>query len=178
MKGRKNIHYLPTILYQYNFSFDEAFTSYEIEIDMEVDLSDRTFTLDHEQHEGWNVYLLYPDSYTDKFATLIYDIFYRGEGKLHDDGWISGSFDYYLGERDRPDDPISEGSNDFYGYLDDQVEHVVICVLNPYEDRRDGKPNEFSADFAALRAAGKDQLIPSWYNFTACSTCSVDGITR
>jgi hypothetical protein len=159
-----------------NFSFDEAFTSYEIEINLTVDLSERTFTLEHEEHEGWNMHTKFPDLY-DEGETLMFDTYYSGDGVLHENGWISGSYNYLHPNPNEPDTlPPDEGSNDFYGYIDDQMETVVICKLSPFEDFGDGKPNQYTADFEALMAAGKDQLISSWAYPSDCNICKVDGI--
>lgn len=156
-----------------SYTFEQAFLSYEINLDMELDFSNRTFSLQQHQIEEWSS-IKWDQS--DIYSILIVEARTDAEGILEEDGWISGNYDYYSEYLDDPDDEPYQSSSGFYGYVDDQMEKVVICTLNSSENDGEGKLNEFTADFDALRAAGKDKLIASWYHPSACYICKVDSI--
>ncbi len=156
-----------------NYTFEQAFLSYDINLEMELDFSNRTFSLQQHQIEEWSSIKF---DQSDIYSILIVEAQTTAEGILDEDGWISGSFDYYSGYLDDPEQEPYEFTSYFYGYLDDQLEQIVICRLNPSENNGEGRINEFSADFDTLRAAGKNQLISNWYHSSACYTCEVEGV--
>jgi hypothetical protein len=156
-----------------NYTFEQAFLSYKINLDMELDFSNRIFSLQQHQIEEWSS-IKWDQS--DIYSILIVEARTDAEGILEEDGWIRGNYDYYSVNLDDPDDEPYRSSSGFYGYIDDQMEKVVVCTLNSSENNGEGKLNEFTADFNALRAAGKDKLIANWYHPFACYICEVDRI--
>jgi hypothetical protein len=156
-----------------NYTFEEAFTSYEISLDLELDFTNRAFSLHQHQIEGWSS-VKWPD-YDEDTISIIEDI-NNASGILNEEGWISGSWSISSENIKDPDDEQYQSSSGFYGYIDDQMEEVVICRLKSNASDKEGAPNEFSAEYDALRTAGKDQLISNWYHPNACYICKIEGI--
>jgi hypothetical protein len=157
-----------------NYSFEEAFTDYQISLDMELDFSDSSFLLKQHQIESWSD-IKWGGSAED--TIMIVEISTEGEGILNEEGWISGIWHYYSSYLDDPDAEPYESSAEFYGYIDDQMEEVVACFLKPKDAFADEvRPNEYTADFDALQSAGKDQLISSWYHSNGCYICTIEGV--
>lgn len=159
-----------------NYSFEEAFTDYSIQINMEANLSDGEFSFDYIKHEGWRWQEFDPDQYAPEYATLInFDDTIMGEGTLREDGWITGEFYWTMSNGGVDEEPTIETDyNNFYGYIDNENENIDICLLAVFGY---GEPEDFIADFEALRAAGKDQLVSGW-GTNNCYSCAIIGVEQ
>jgi len=69
---------------------------------------------------------------------------------------------------------IETDYNNFYGYIDNENENIDICLLAVFGY---GEPEDFIADFEALRAAGKDQLVSGW-GTNNCYSCAIIGVEQ
>ncbi len=157
-----------------NYSFDEAFTDYSIQLNMGADISTGKFSFEYIKHESRRWQDFDPEQDPPEYATLIiFDDTIRGEGNLLEDDWISGEFNWTFSSGGPGEEPnIQADNNNFFGYIDDDDKNVVICLLAVFGY---GEPEDSVADIEVLRTAGKDQLIPGW-GTNNCYTCTIDGI--
>lgn len=156
-----------------NASFEQAFTDYQINLEMNLDLESREFILDYRRIESWSWYGFDREYYETKPGPLsIFQLEYLGDGTLLDNGWISGDFTHYYTTWDDQDNPKTEqDSNLFLGFIDDTQETVSICLLPVGANR---KPENETLDLDEVIAAGKNQLVPDWWNVNSCYICAID----
>ena len=157
-----------------NYSFEEAFTDYSIQINMETDLSNGEFSFEYIKHEGWRWQEFDPDQDAPEYATLInFDETIIGIGNVREDGWISGDFSWTHSSGSPEEEPTTKAdNNNFYGYIDDENENIDICLLAVLGY---GEPEDSIAVFEDLRTAGKSQLIPGWAT-NNCYSCRIVGV--
>ena len=156
-----------------NYTFEEAFTDYYLSLEMSLDPVANEFTMASIEQQGWRWQEYDPELDPHEAVTIINYLFeFNGRGTIHDDGWISGDFDFsfqswdYVSEQE-----IEQDQNQFYGYINDQQSQVTICMLPFWVNRYE---SEQTADLAELRTSGKDQLISSWWSEKSCYTCNVE----
>ena len=159
-----------------NYSFDEAFTDYSIQIDMEADLSNAEFAFGYTKHEGWRWQEFDPNLDAPEYATLInFDDIIIGIGAVREDGWISGDFSWTYSSGGPGEEPtIKTDNNQFYGYIDDKNENAAVCLLPVFGY---GEPEDSIAVFEDLRTAGKSHLIPGWAT-NNCYSCRIVGVKQ
>lgn len=159
-----------------NYSFEEAFTDYSIQIDMGTDLSTGEFSFVYIKHEGWRWQEFDPDQDDPENTTLIiFEDIITGEGTLQADNWITGEFTWTNSSGGPGEEPTTKtDNNEFYGYIDDENENAVVCLLDVFGY---GEPEDSTADFGALRAAGKNQLVTGWAT-NYCYSCAVVGVDQ
>ena len=160
-------------LFGTNYTFEEAFTDYYLSLEMSLDPVANEFTMASIEQQGWRWQEYDPELDPHEAVTIINYLFeFNGRGTIHDDGWISGDFDFsfqswdYVSEQE-----IEQDQNQFYGYINDQQSQVTICMLPFWVNRYE---SEQTADLAELRTSGKDQLISSWWSEKSCYTCNVE----
>ncbi len=156
-----------------SYSFEQAFTDYQISLVMELDPASKAFILDYAVSEAWRWQEYDPDLDPAENATLInYLESVTGQGKLSEDGWISGEFDIVTQSWEDPEDKNTEvDQNSFYGYLDESQSSIAICLLPVLGDRSDEIPG---VDLEQLKALGEDQLVPTWWSENRCFVCTVE----
>jgi hypothetical protein len=160
-------------LFGTNYTFEEAFTDYSLSLEMTLDPAADEFTMTSIEQQGWRWQEYDPELDPPEAVTVINYLFeINGRGTIHDDGWISGDFDFsfqswdYVSEQE-----IEQDQNQFYGYINDQQSQVTVCMLPFWVNRYE---SEQTADLAELRTSGKDQLISSWWSEKSCYTCNVE----
>ncbi len=155
-------------------TFDELYESYEIWINMEVDLSSRTFSLHYEKHSDELFSLIDGTTGEDVWHHDLRDVVRTSEGIVMDDGWIFGTsrLDDIQTNIVLPNE--SHGNNDFYGFISDDLKTIVHCplpVTNGFINQDD-----YVVDFDDLLASGKDKLVSEWWNPEWCYSCSIESV--
>jgi hypothetical protein len=156
-----------------SYSFEQAFTDYQVSLVMELDPASKEFALDYAVLEAWRWQEYDADLHPPEYATLTNFLeAVSGQGNLTEDGWISGEFDIVRQTWDDPEDKNTEvDQNSFNGYLDESQGSIAICLLPVLGDRSD----EISGvDLELLKASGKDQLVPNWWSENDCFICAVE----
>jgi len=156
-----------------NATFEQAFTDYQISLVMALDLESRAFSLDYRKLESWSWYGWDREYYeTNPGPIRNNHKEYLGDGNLLENGWIQGDFTYsYISWSDEDDPETEEDSNQLIGFIDNAQETVTICLLPVGANRT---PENENIDFDQAIAAGKDQLVPGWWNVNSCYVCSVE----
>jgi len=156
-----------------NYSFEQAFTDYQISLVMELDPASKEFSLDYAVMEAWRWQEYDPDLHPAEYATSINILeSVIGQGIFSEDWWISGEFDAVTQSWDDPEDKNTEvDQNSFYGYLDESQGSIAICLLPVLDDRSDEIQG---VDLEQLKALGKDQLVPTWWSENRCFVCTVE----
>ncbi|MBN1267202.1 MAG: hypothetical protein JXA25_17050 [Anaerolineales bacterium] len=154
------------------YSFEEIFESYNAEMEMRMDLSVRRFN--YYFHEFMiKRDLLYDPDWDEEPCPLYSDMIFNAEGIIYEDGWIAGDVSLSSLVDNCTGSMPDEGTNQFYGYIDDALSTVVFCPLpvGSWFNLED-----YTADFESLRQQGKEQLISNWWSPDMCRTCTVDQV--
>ncbi len=155
-------------------TFDELYESYDIWINMEVDLSKSSFALHYEKHSD-EIFSLYDGTTGEEvWHHDLRDVVRTSEGIVMDDGWITGTSIIDDIETNIVFPFETQGSNDFYGFISDDLNTIVHCplpVTNGFINQED-----YKVDFEDLHAAGKDKLVSEWWNPDWCYICIIETV--
>jgi len=154
------------------YSFEETFESYDASMEMQVNLNQRTFLYSFEEH--WIKHdLLYNPDFDEEPCPLYFDQSHTAVGTVLEDGWIKGNLSSTTKTENCTGTIPDSGTNQFFGYMDDELSVVVFCPL-PISSLID--PSDYAVDFSSLQQAGKDNLITNWWNPDMCRTCTIEQV--
>ncbi len=155
-------------------TLDDLYESYQIHMDMQVDLTNRIFSLNFEKHADELFTLYNAETGEQDYHHQTTDTIRTSQGVVLDDGWITGTsfIDHNMVSIVFSDK--SKGSNDFYGYISDDLTTIVHCPL-PVTDAFINQ-DDYQVDFEDLVKAGKERLVPDWWNPGWCFICSIEEI--
>jgi hypothetical protein len=159
-------------MYDREYTLEEIFITHERWYDVSVNLEQRIVSFNYENHnvkKDW----LFDAEYDDEPCPMYTDAVKTGEGEIYDDGWFSGIYSDNLDIHNCTGGGPDNGTNEFYGFVDDEIKSIVICRL-PVSSWISS--DKYTADIDVLRNQGKDALVENWYNADACSVCTITAV--
>lgn len=152
--------------------FDEVYKKFDLSYDMQIDLSERTYSFIYEHHSiqrdpGFNP--AFDDEPCPQYGYTSLD----AQGVVREDGWFSGNYYFHHKSEICTDPIVMEGDNEFYGFINDDLTYVTFCQLptGSWVDEDD-----YVVEYDQLISAGKEALVPNCYYPEICNICAIEAI--